>query len=111
MLSVEQRLARLESSVRRWRVVSVALVGLVGFMAADFPTGRLTGFGYFDTVYCKQLVVKNGKGEDVASLVTTSDTGSCLFTLQNGKARTMMLPGLPIVAGDDENGKPWKIVR
>jgi hypothetical protein len=114
MSDLEARLSRLETSNRRWKLGAMLLLGcgLLGAGAADrFPVERLNGFGYFEAVFCKQLIVKNDQGEDVASLVVIPESGECVFKLQNGKAKTMLVPGLPIVAGYDQNGTPWKIVR
>lgn len=114
MSDLEARLSRLEKSNRRWKLGAMLLLGcgLLGAGAADrFPVEKLTGFGFFETVFCKQLVVKNSDGEDVASITSTPDNGDVVLSLKNGKAKTLIVSGLPIVAGYDENGAPWKIVR
>lgn len=91
--TVEERLAGLESSVRRWRLLSMTLAGLMllvlGVIGVDY-------LGLRGTIHAKRFVIRNEKG--IALELEVSPQGDGLISINDGK-------GLPrVLLGNSQKG-------
>ncbi|MGQ0633229.1 MAG: hypothetical protein ACT4QC_01355 [Planctomycetaceae bacterium] len=87
-MSVEERLARLEKSVRLWRWSSgglgAAVLLLVGATAIDY-------LGFRGTVQARRIVVRNDQGAAVE--IETSPSGDGVVSVNDAKNLTRVLMG------------------
>jgi len=96
METIQQQIGALQTSVKRQRLLNIALLGLIvagGFIAAVRPVGDAT----FDTITCKgwNVVDKNGK-ERITAFTNSDGQASVQWLDKDGKMR--------IGAATDANG-------
>ena len=76
METIQQQIGALQTSVKRQRLLNIALLGIIvagGFVAAVRPAGDAT----FDTITCKtwKIIDKGGKLRITASTLADGDAG------------------------------------
>ena len=98
METIQQQIGALQTSVKRQRLLNIALLGIIvagGFIAAVRPVGDAT----FDTITCKKWIVVDAdeKVRIVAeTFVDERLLSGVIWRAKDGMAR--------IVAGTDANG-------
>ncbi|HYS79842.1 MAG TPA: hypothetical protein VEM76_04000 [Anaeromyxobacteraceae bacterium] len=105
MVSVDERLDRLERSLRRWRIVAgIALVAALTSAASAVALARPQ-----DEVRAKSFVIMGGSGQAVGRLGEVKDKGP-LLVLESKSAHAKIMvgsmgedAGLAVVADDGAN--------